>query len=79
MFRTVLADEACQRVDHGEPLIARRYATPTRPLQVLEEKLYALWSDPLNRKLIDLFAHGTGDEWDEQGERIAVTALSVER
>src|SRR5258708_29000723 len=79
MFWTIFSDEARQRVDHGQSLIARRDAATTRLLQVLKEQSHLLGCDIADGKLIDVFVKFGGDEWKHQGQRVTVTSLRIAR
>jgi hypothetical protein len=68
-----------QRMDHREPLVAGCQAAPASLLQVLKELTDVFGIEVTDVELIDLLAGLVSDEWDEQSQCVAVTALRIPR
>jgi len=62
VFRTMFGDEARQRMDHRQSLIACGHATASRLLQVLQKQSQSLGGDIADDKLINFFVNFGGDE-----------------
>ncbi len=79
MLRTPLPNEARQRMDRGQSLVAGRHATLTPLLQVVKKQPDVLGRDVIDLKLIDCFVDVVGDKREQQHEGVAVTALGIPR
>src|SRR6266403_1746747 len=68
MLRTPLPNEARQRMDRGQSLVAGRHATLTPLLQVVKKQPDVLGRDVIDLKLIDCFVDVVGDKREQQHE-----------
>src|SRR5271166_3163430 len=76
-LRCVLADEARQSVDGGQPLIARGDRAFPLLLQLVEKLPHAVGRHVGYGQAIDRFAGATGDSREQQPQSITVAPLRV--
>jgi hypothetical protein len=73
----MLADEAGESADGGEPLVAGSDSTLTCGLDIGEKTANEISRDIVDVKAVDRFFQRPGDERDQQGEPIAIAVLGV--
>jgi hypothetical protein len=66
-------------MDYREPLVTSRQAAPTGLLQVLKEVPDVFSTKVTDVELIDPLVGFVSNEWDEQSQCVAVTALRIPR
>jgi hypothetical protein len=79
MLWAPLPNEARQRMDRSQSLIAGRHVTLPPLLHVLKKQPDVLGREVISLELIDQFVDGVGDKREQQHEGVAVTALGITR